>query len=202
MATVGACIFLAVSSPVFRRQIMSSSEKPKRNPILKRVAVSTERTSAATTTVMTETTPTRIFVEKKSSELVEDEAETKQRVNVREYSEEESEGNGKSLKDYFDEAEDMIKSSSGGGPPRWFSPLECGSHTRDSPLLLFLPGAFLFLANPLLLFMSSPFTFFNAYALSKNHLLIINILFIIFYEQKFSFLFLTFCFSLPFSFFY
>ncbi|KAH9791710.1 AB hydrolase-1 domain-containing protein [Citrus sinensis] len=119
---------------------MSSSEKPKRNPILKRVAVSTERTSAATTTVMTETTPTRIFVEKKSSELVEDEAETKQRVNVREYSEEESEGNGKSLKDYFDEAEDMIKSSSGGGPPRWFSPLECGSHTRDSPLLLFLPG--------------------------------------------------------------
>ncbi|KAH9791708.1 AB hydrolase-1 domain-containing protein [Citrus sinensis] len=140
MATVGACIFSAVSSPVFRRQIMSSSEKPKRNPILKRVAVSTERTSAATTTVMTETTPTRIFVEKKSSELVEDEAETKQRVNVREYSEEESEGNGKSLKDYFDEAEDMIKSSSGGGPPRWFSPLECGSHTRDSPLLLFLPG--------------------------------------------------------------
>nr|AZM65208.1 diacylglycerol acyltransferase 9 [Vitellaria paradoxa] len=27
-----------------------------------------------------------------------------------------------------------------GGPPRWFSPLECGSRLKDSPLLLFLPG--------------------------------------------------------------
>lgn len=143
MATVRACNSSADFSPVFRREITSSSGKPKWTPILRRVAVSAERTSTATTTMMTETTPTRRFVEK-SSELVEDEAETKQRVNVREYWQEESEGNGKSLKDYFDEAEDMIKSSSDGGPPRWFSPLECGSHTHDSPLLLFLPGAFSF----------------------------------------------------------
>ncbi|CAK7328372.1 unnamed protein product [Dovyalis caffra] len=27
-----------------------------------------------------------------------------------------------------------------GGPPRWFSPLECGSRSDNSPLLLFLPG--------------------------------------------------------------
>ncbi|XP_044501963.1 acyltransferase-like protein At1g54570, chloroplastic isoform X4 [Mangifera indica] len=44
----------------------------------------------------------------------------------------------KSLKDFFDESKDFIKSD--GGPPRWFSPLECGSRSYGSPLLLFLPG--------------------------------------------------------------
>ncbi|CAL5325475.1 unnamed protein product [Camellia sinensis] len=33
----------------------------------------------------------------------------------------------------------MIRSNDG-GPPRWFSPLECRSRSNDSPLLLFLPG--------------------------------------------------------------
>ncbi|GMP29765.1 hypothetical protein CsSME_00004736 [Camellia sinensis var. sinensis] len=32
----------------------------------------------------------------------------------------------------------MIRSNDG-GPPRWFSPLECRSRSNDSPLLLFLP---------------------------------------------------------------
>ncbi|KAK2666060.1 hypothetical protein Ddye_004634 [Dipteronia dyeriana] len=44
----------------------------------------------------------------------------------------------KELKDYFVESKDMIKAD--GGPPRWFSPLETGSHSHDSPLLLYLPG--------------------------------------------------------------
>ncbi|KAK4845152.1 hypothetical protein QYF36_001588 [Acer negundo] len=44
----------------------------------------------------------------------------------------------KELKDYFEESKDMIKAD--GGPPRWFSPLESGSHSHDSPLLLYLPG--------------------------------------------------------------
>ncbi|KAL6958195.1 hypothetical protein U1Q18_047998 [Sarracenia purpurea var. burkii] len=43
------------------------------------------------------------------------------------------------LKDYFEQSKDMIKSNDG-GPPRWFSPLECGSRSKNSPLLLFLPG--------------------------------------------------------------
>ncbi|GFY87136.1 transferase [Actinidia rufa] len=43
-----------------------------------------------------------------------------------------------SLKDYFEQSKDMIRSNDG-GPPRWFSPLECGSQSNDSPLLLFLP---------------------------------------------------------------
>ncbi|PSS30307.1 Acyltransferase-like protein [Actinidia chinensis var. chinensis] len=44
-----------------------------------------------------------------------------------------------SLKDYFEQSKDMIRSNDG-GPPRWFSPLECGSQSNDSPLLFFLPG--------------------------------------------------------------
>ncbi|KAF8401544.1 hypothetical protein HHK36_012486 [Tetracentron sinense] len=42
------------------------------------------------------------------------------------------------VKDYFDIAREMIKPD--GGPPRWFSPIECGRPIKDSPLLLFLPG--------------------------------------------------------------
>ncbi|KAL6325182.1 hypothetical protein AAG906_023027 [Vitis piasezkii] len=44
----------------------------------------------------------------------------------------------RSLKDYFEQSKDLIRSD--GGPPRWFSPLECGSRLDSSPLLLFLPG--------------------------------------------------------------
>lgn len=45
---------------------------------------------------------------------------------------------GKSLADFFEQSRELIRSD--GGPPRWFSPLECGSRHPDSPLLLFLPG--------------------------------------------------------------
>ncbi|KMT13485.1 hypothetical protein BVRB_4g082640 [Beta vulgaris subsp. vulgaris] len=43
-----------------------------------------------------------------------------------------------SMKDYLDIAKDMTKPD--GGPPRWFSPVECGRPVKGSPLLLFLPG--------------------------------------------------------------
>ncbi|XP_050232842.1 phytyl ester synthase 2, chloroplastic-like [Mercurialis annua] len=48
----------------------------------------------------------------------------------------------KSLKDYFEESKCFNRSEGGGcgGPPRWFSPLECSSRLEDSPLLLYLPG--------------------------------------------------------------
>lgn len=45
----------------------------------------------------------------------------------------------KSLSDFLEEARDFV--GDGGGPPRWFSPLECGAQARGSPLLLFLPGS-------------------------------------------------------------
>ncbi|KAI3500946.1 hypothetical protein L1887_36775 [Cichorium endivia] len=44
-----------------------------------------------------------------------------------------------SLKDYFQQSRDLLIKSDG-GPPRWFSPLECGSRLTNSPLLLSLPG--------------------------------------------------------------
>ncbi|KAM7509303.1 hypothetical protein LguiA_019756 [Lonicera macranthoides] len=44
-----------------------------------------------------------------------------------------------SLKEYFKQSRDFIIQSDG-GPPRWFSPLECGSRLNNSPLLLYLPG--------------------------------------------------------------
>ncbi|KAE9449018.1 hypothetical protein C3L33_19089, partial [Rhododendron williamsianum] len=42
------------------------------------------------------------------------------------------------LKDYYEQSIGMMRSNDG-GPPRWFSPLECGAPSSDSPLLLFLP---------------------------------------------------------------
>ncbi|CAA7041900.1 unnamed protein product [Microthlaspi erraticum] len=47
----------------------------------------------------------------------------------------------KSLADFLVEAEDLLRSDGGdGGPPRWFSPLECGARAPGSPLLLYIPG--------------------------------------------------------------
>ncbi|XP_042017352.1 acyltransferase-like protein At3g26840, chloroplastic [Salvia splendens] len=43
------------------------------------------------------------------------------------------------LRDYLEQSRELI-SRSDGGPPRWFSPLECRSPLKDSPLLLYLPG--------------------------------------------------------------
>ncbi|KAI3500945.1 hypothetical protein L1887_36774 [Cichorium endivia] len=43
------------------------------------------------------------------------------------------------LKDYFEQSRNLLMKSDG-GPPRWFSPLECGSRLTNSPLLLSLPG--------------------------------------------------------------
>lgn len=42
------------------------------------------------------------------------------------------------LRRFFAEAKDLTRTD--GGPPRWFSPLECGSRLEKSPLLLYLPG--------------------------------------------------------------
>ncbi|XP_027350283.1 acyltransferase-like protein At1g54570, chloroplastic isoform X2 [Abrus precatorius] len=44
----------------------------------------------------------------------------------------------RTVEDYFVAAKDMCKFD--GGPPRWFCPVECGSPSKDSPTLLFLPG--------------------------------------------------------------
>nr|GME20023.1 acyltransferase-like protein At1g54570, chloroplastic [Ipomoea batatas] len=43
------------------------------------------------------------------------------------------------VKDYLELAKEIIKPD--GGPPRWFAPVSCGPHLKDSPALFFLPGA-------------------------------------------------------------
>ncbi|KAL9331182.1 hypothetical protein ACSQ67_000792 [Phaseolus vulgaris] len=40
--------------------------------------------------------------------------------------------------EYLEQSKELIGPD--GGPPRWFSPLECASQLDNSPLLLFLPG--------------------------------------------------------------
>ncbi|GMQ02884.1 hypothetical protein CsSME_00048915 [Camellia sinensis var. sinensis] len=45
---------------------------------------------------------------------------------------------GKTVKDYLDNAKEIIKPD--GGPPRWFCPVECGCPLKDSSVLLFLPA--------------------------------------------------------------
>lgn len=45
----------------------------------------------------------------------------------------------RSFKEYLEHSKDLVGSSDG-GPPRWFSPLECSSTLEHSPLLLSLPG--------------------------------------------------------------
>ncbi|KAL0737606.1 hypothetical protein Bca4012_013816 [Brassica carinata] len=44
----------------------------------------------------------------------------------------------KRLSDFLEEARDLVGDDD--GPPRWFSPLECSTQARGSPLLLFIPG--------------------------------------------------------------
>lgn len=44
-----------------------------------------------------------------------------------------------SFSDYFQQSRNLLIKSDG-GPPRWFSPLDCGSRLNNSPLLLSLPG--------------------------------------------------------------
>ncbi|KAI7745268.1 hypothetical protein M8C21_017330 [Ambrosia artemisiifolia] len=46
-----------------------------------------------------------------------------------------------SVKDYLEQSREVLMTSDG-GPPRWFSPLECGSGSRldNCPLLISLPG--------------------------------------------------------------
>lgn len=44
-----------------------------------------------------------------------------------------------SFKDYLEHSKYLLGSLDG-GPPRWFSPLECSSTLENSPLLLYLPG--------------------------------------------------------------
>ncbi|XP_021643918.2 phytyl ester synthase 2, chloroplastic isoform X2 [Hevea brasiliensis] len=136
MASTGACLLTAGFSPAVVRSSLTrsslSSGKMKSNPT-RRFAVFTEQISTkkeATTTS---------FPENGRLKLERSENEKEEKQNPLLWDLAEAEKNFlKSLKDYFEESKDLIRSD--GGPPRWFSPLECRSRLDNSPLLLYLPG--------------------------------------------------------------
>eukprot|EP00262_Sarcandra_glabra_P020684 TRINITY_DN8379_c0_g1_i1.p1 TRINITY_DN8379_c0_g1~~TRINITY_DN8379_c0_g1_i1.p1 ORF type:complete len:701 (+),score=98.94 TRINITY_DN8379_c0_g1_i1:35-2104(+) len=120
MATIGACFVALNSSPTLRPKCSSLAGKPKSTPIqAPRAVLSAEKTPS--------TLSENGRFEKKSPPI-----ETPRKglddsvIELR------------SIRDYFELSKDLVRSDS--GPPRWFSPLECGSRCKDSPLLLFLPG--------------------------------------------------------------
>jgi hypothetical protein len=113
----------------------------------RRLAVSTEQAiSTETRTERNETTMRNHVSNGRLKESEEGEGMKEKQKNPYalelEKTEMELRSSRKSLEDYFEESKNFIAKSDGGGggPPRWFSPLECGSRLDNSPLLLFLPG--------------------------------------------------------------
>ncbi|KAF8390709.1 hypothetical protein HHK36_025236 [Tetracentron sinense] len=119
MAATGATLVTVGLPPVSRREISSAAGKFKATPI-----------SAQLSSISTEQSPLNLAENVKFGKK----SGTKTISKVLDDSEIER----LSIKDFLERSKDMIRSD--GGPPRWFSPLECGSRLKDSPLLLSLPG--------------------------------------------------------------
>lgn len=133
MAVTGACYFTATISSGLLRETTLSYGKPKPNWIPKRYAASRTRQRRSGTRSFGNTSGEEAETIQKRSGVDYDEADQGSLEDVNG-----SDVTRRSLKDYFDEATVMIRPD--GGPPRWFSPLECGSRSPDSPLLLYVPG--------------------------------------------------------------
>ncbi|XVE67639.1 hypothetical protein DITRI_Ditri09bG0004300 [Diplodiscus trichospermus] len=132
MAAIGASGFLASGlSPFCQRRTNSYGGTQKRFRVL---AVSTERIERGTSLGENG----RYEKKKKLQKMMKEETEVKPNIYANPEEIPEVEEGKKRLKDYFEECKEMIRSD--GGPPRWFSPLECSSSSPDCPLLLFLPG--------------------------------------------------------------
>lgn len=84
--------------------------------------------------------PTNSVTAEKGSSIeaiqVEGSATTEKEERWKEKEEEKQRRSG--WKEYLEQAKELIEPD--GGPPRWFSPLECRSRLENSPLMLFLPG--------------------------------------------------------------
>ncbi|KAE9449017.1 hypothetical protein C3L33_19088, partial [Rhododendron williamsianum] len=126
MAATGAGFFTAVSSPILRSQL-SPSINPKH--FVSARVTSRQPVSSTEPPPQPPSSSGNGRLEKKKQEA----ADTVTKSGG------ESEERRLSWKDYFEQSEDMIRSVDG-GPPRWFSPLDCYSRSNNSPLLLFLPG--------------------------------------------------------------
>ena len=135
MAVTGVSTFPASLSTAVRRDLTPLVGKfSKSNPIsFRRLAVSTNQTPTPTATA----TPIPTLTTRRLSEKCEELGEAEVAASV-----DEEEKNGRVLKEYFERSKELI-SRSDGGPPRWFTPLECGPPLKNSPLLLFLPGQYI-----------------------------------------------------------
>ncbi|XP_042969326.1 acyltransferase-like protein At3g26840, chloroplastic isoform X5 [Carya illinoinensis] len=132
MAASGASLYLSNLSPAFRRDSTSSSLGN-----LKSTRISTSSWRLAVSTEQKPSTSTRSdFSERGRLDMGKDELEA---VASAAATSEDPAVERRSLKEYFERSKELIIRSDG-GPPRWFTPLECGSPLANSPLLLFLPG--------------------------------------------------------------
>ncbi|RVW45191.1 Acyltransferase-like protein, chloroplastic [Vitis vinifera] len=120
MAATGACFVTGGCRSVFRRDMKSATGGLRTNPI----SVSTRPSTMSSEQALAPRVEEKEGIEKTISKRFED-------MEV-------SEVKRRSLQDYFQQSKDLSRSD--GGPPRWFSPLECGTRLENSPLLLFLPG--------------------------------------------------------------
>jgi hypothetical protein len=137
MAATGAYFPPAVSSPLFRHSPslhLGKLNSARIQSTIPRFAISVDRVPS--TFVESEKGITA-EVKREEGSVV---AETVKRLEQNEEKKQRS-----SWKDYLEQAEELIVAD--GGPPRWFSPLECGSRLDKSPLMLFLPGQFNYLLN-------------------------------------------------------
>lgn len=131
MAAAGTSFLPGVSSPLFRREQPWRHGKlnPARTQSLSpRFAMSVDRIPA-----------TLVAAEKGNSVEVKREEGGAKEIEKR-WEEKEEKQRRSGWKEYLEQAKNLIVGD--GGPPRWFSPLECGSRLDNSPLMLFLPGQF------------------------------------------------------------
>ncbi|XP_030515183.2 phytyl ester synthase 2, chloroplastic-like [Rhodamnia argentea] len=142
MAATGACLFPSAGfSHALRRRgqasaVASSDQNPKLSSSLtSRFAASKEQASSALTGTTIPSSRPVSFGEhgrRYAKNASDQSSSTPFMEDV------ELESGREKLRKFFDEAKDLARSD--GGPPRWFSPLECGSRLEKSPLLLYLPG--------------------------------------------------------------
>lgn len=127
MAATGTGVCAAGFSPIRRSNIFRGDVRPK----LSVFASVTNR--AVESVIITEQE------QRQRAPAVWDNGTFENKNSTANIREDESQGGGLSLRDYLELSRELIARSDG-GPPRWFSPLECGARLKDSPLLLFLPG--------------------------------------------------------------
>lgn len=141
MAATGTGVCATGFSPILRSNIFPAEVKPK----LSVFASVTNR--AVESVTFTEQEQEQEQKQRQRAPTVWDNGTFENKKSTEKKREDESQSGGLSVRDYLELSRELIARSDG-GPPRWFSPLECGARLKDSPLLLYLPGQNLSLFFP------------------------------------------------------